>query len=289
LRHDVNEGTRVRDLDSKVAVITGAASGIGRAMVDQFLAEGMRVVLADVEQAALDGAVAELESYADRIVAVTADVSKAEDVEALATTAIERFGGVHVLCSNAGVSTFGRSWKFSLADWEWVLGVNIWGVIHGMRSFVPRFVEQGEGHIVNTSSMVGVNTATGLAPYSVSKHGVVALSEALALELQEIESGVGVSVLCPGFVRTNIGASERNKPGAKPQTKGIGKGVTDLLDQGLQPAEVAAMVSNAIKNEEFWIFTDPDMLAGVEQRMSAILESRPPSAFDFETAIRARG
>ena len=196
-----------------------------------------------------------------------------------------RFGAVHVLCNNAGVGAFGRSWELTRGR----LGVGARRQHLGRHprhaGFVPRFIaSRAEGHIVNTSSMVGVNTASGLAPYNVSKHGVVALSETLAVELEDIGSPVGVSVLCPGFVRTNIGASERNKPGVEPKPSGIGKGVTDLLDRGLQPAEVARMVSDAIKNEEFWIFTDPEMLAGVEQRMTR--HPREPSPERRSTSKR---
>jgi NAD(P)-dependent dehydrogenase (short-subunit alcohol dehydrogenase family) len=273
--------TGVQQLSGKTAVVTGGASGIGRAMVERFLAEGMSVAMADVEAAALAQAEAELEAYGDRLISVVTDVSDGDAVQALADRTVEAFGAAHVLCSNAGVSVFGRSWKFRPADWEWVLGVNLWGVIHGIRSFVPLFLEQGEGHVVNTSSMVGVSSSGGLAPYSVSKHGVVALSEALAIELDELGANVGVSVLCPGFVKTRIGESERNRPDAPPKKSGIGGDVSQLLDIGSAPAEVAELVLTAIREDRFWIFTHEEMLPGVEERLSAILEGRAPRAFDL--------
>jgi NAD(P)-dependent dehydrogenase (short-subunit alcohol dehydrogenase family) len=276
----------VQDLRGKTAVVTGAASGIGRAMVDRFLADGMQVVLADVEADALARAEVELAPQADRVRSVVTDVADGASVQALADRAIEAFGAVHLLCSNAGVSVFGRSWKFRTDDWDWVLGVNLWGVIHGIRTFVPLFLEQGEGHVVNTSSMVGVSASGGLAPYSVSKHGVVALSEALAIELRELDAPVGVSVLCPGFVRTRIGESERNRPDPPVRKKGgIGGEVTQLLDIGIPPAEVAELVLDAIKADRFWIFTHEEMLPGVEQRLTAILEGRAPEPFDLNQLL----
>lgn len=276
----------MQDLRGRVAVVTGGASGIGRALVDRFLDEGMQVVVADVEEAALAAVAADLADHAERVLTVRTDVADADSVEALAVGAVERFGAVHVLCNNAGVSTFGRSWKFRPADWEWVLGVNLWGVIHGLRSFVPRLLEQGEGHIVNTSSMVGLSTQAGLAPYSVSKHGVIALSEALDLELRDLGATVGVSVLCPGFVRTRIGESERNRPEADRRT-GIGSTVTQLLDLGSAPVDVADLVVDGIRNERFWIFTQPELLAAVELRTATILGGRRPEALDLDELLRS--
>lgn len=275
----------MQDLDGKVAVVTGGASGIGRGLVERFLAEGMQVVIADVEVAALESTIADLDRH-DHTLAVPTDVSVESSVLALADAAFDRFGAVHILCNNAGVSTFGRSWKFRTEDWAWVLGVNLWGVIHGVRAFVPRMIEQGEGHIVNTSSMVGVSTQSGLAPYSASKHAVVAFSEALDLELRDVRSGVGVSVLCPGFVRTRIGESERNRPDGR-AVSGIGDTVSGLLDAGISPADAADLVVKAIRHDQFWIFTHPEMLEAVELRSRTMLRGERPVALDLAAMVRS--
>ncbi len=275
----------MQDLDGKVAVVTGGASGIGRGLVERFLAEGMQVVIADVEVAALESTIADLDRH-DHTLAVPTDVSVESSVLALADAAFDRFGAVHILCNNAGVSTFGRSWKFRTEDWAWVLGVNLWGVIHGVRAFVPRMIEQGEGHVVNTSSMVGVSTQSGLAPYSASKHAVVAFSEALDLELRDVRSGVGVSVLCPGFVRTRIGESERNRPDGR-AVSGIGDTVSGLLDAGISPADAADLVVKAIRHDQFWIFTHPEMLEAVELRSRTMLRGERPVALDLAAMVRS--
>jgi NAD(P)-dependent dehydrogenase (short-subunit alcohol dehydrogenase family) len=276
----------MRELEGKVAVVTGGASGIGRGLVERFLAEGMQVVLADVETDALESTMTELDRR-ESTFAVQTDVSDEGSVSALAEAAFDRFGEVHILCNNAGVSTFGRSWKFRTEDWAWVLGVNLWGVIHGVRAFVPRMIEQGEGHVVNTSSMVGVTTQSGLAPYSASKHAVVAFSEALDLELREVEPGVGVSVLCPGFVRTRIGESERNRPDGRAKS-GIGDTVSGLLSAGISPAEAADLVVKAIRDEQFWIFTHPEMLEAVELRAGTMLRGERPAALDLAAMLQAQ-
>ena len=279
----------MRELNDKVAVVTGAASGIGRSLVDQFLSAGMKVALADVESDALNRSQAELREFEGRTIFVKTDVSDATAVDVLAATTIEAFGAVHVLCNNAGVSAFGRSWKFDLDEWSWVLGVNLWGVIHGIRSFMPFFLDQGKGHIVNTASMVGVTSFGGLAPYSVSKHGVVALSEALDLELQELGVDIGVSVLCPGFVRTRIGDSERNRPNIGERKSRIDGTVTELLDVGCSPESVAHLVLEAIREEQFWVFTHPEMLAAVQGRLSGMLEGYRPSQFDLTQLLSRDG
>lgn len=266
-------------LENKVAVVTGAASGIGRAMVDRFLAEGMRVVLADVEAGALAVAADELATHSDRVLAVTTDVSDADQVEVLARRALEAFGPVHLLCNNAGVTTFGPAWDFEPNDWRWVLNVNLLGVAHGIRSFVPTFIAQGEGHVVNTASMAGVATFPGLAPYTASKHAVVALSESLSLELQTIGSPVGVSVACPGFVRTRIGDSERNRPNdlASRRDAQTDAQAAQLLESGTAPEQVADAVADAVKQGRFWVFTHPEMLSAVEARMAAMLHQHDPA------------
>src|SRR5580704_858485 len=196
----------MRDLKGKVAVVTGAASGIGRAMAERFARERMRIVLADVEATPLAQAREEIGRGGVEAIAVRTDVSRWEQVEELARRTFEAFGTAHVICNNAGIGAGGASaWETSMADWEWTIGVNLWGVIHGVRAFVPRLVEQGEGHVVNTASIAGLVTVPGMAPYCVTKQGVVALSECLHHDLTIKTAGkVKVSVLCPAWVKTKI-------------------------------------------------------------------------------------
>ena len=203
----------MKDLSGKVAVVTGGASGIGRALAERFVAEGMRLVLADIEEKALAGAAEELGAAGATVVPVVTDVSKEASVMALADRAYAELGAVHVLCNNAGVATGGLSWELTEADWQWTLGVNLWGVIHGVRAFVPRMIAGGDdGHVVNTASMAGLLSAPFMGPYNASKFAVVTISEVLHHELAMTGAKVKVSVLCPGFVATQIGESDRNRP-----------------------------------------------------------------------------
>ena len=199
----------------KVAVITGAASGIGRGLAERFAAESMKIVLADVEEEALAELETDLKSKGADVLTVKMDVSNAADVENLAAYTLDAFGAVHILCNNAGVVCSRPIWEHTVADWEWVLGVNLWGVIHGIRAFVPRMLAQGDAcHIVNTASILGLIGGGGTGIYKVSKHGVVVLSEALADELAQKGANIQVHVLCPGWVRTGILDSDRNRPDA---------------------------------------------------------------------------
>src|SRR5438067_2268497 len=202
----------MKDLKGKVAVVTGGASGIGNGMATRFAEEGMKVVLADVEEGPLADAEKKLTDAGATVLAVPTDVSKGDQMDALAAKTFETFGTAHVVCNNAGVATGGPMWQLTEADWQWVLGVNLWGVIHGVRVFAGRLVEQGEGHIVNTASIAGLTSAPLMGPYDVSKHGVVTLSETLASELALHGSPVKVSVLCPGWVNTRIHEADRNRP-----------------------------------------------------------------------------
>jgi NAD(P)-dependent dehydrogenase (short-subunit alcohol dehydrogenase family) len=277
----------MKDLGGKVAVVTGGASGIGRAMAERFAAEGMKIVLADVEEVALAATATALGEAGREVLAVRTDVSKAADVEALLARTLERFGAVHVLCNNAGVASGGMSWERSAAEWEWVLGVNLWGVIHGIRTFVPRMLEQkDEAHIVNTASIAGLVSVPAMGPYCVSKHGVVTLSEVLHHELSMVSSGrVQVSVLCPGWVQTQIHASHRNRPDAvkaettAPNAAGAAmeQMVRALVNSGIQPSEIADAVLTAIREGKFYILTHPQMTGGVKIRMDDILLGRPPT------------
>ena len=278
----------MKDLKGKVAVVTGGASGIGRAMAERFAAEGMKVVLADIEEGALARAESEMLAAGATVASKRTDVSQGEEVEALARFTVDTFGAVHVLCNNAGVGVGGNSWQQTEADWEWVLGVNLWGVIHGIRAFVPIMLEQGdECHVVNTASGAGLHTRPWLAMYCASKHAVVALSECLHHELSLTGSKVKVSVLCPAVVNTRIGESERNRPDVLrnaadagvpgQQMQAMEQAFRALLATGLPPEQVAGAVVDAIKAERFYIITHEETKGRVRSRMQDILEDRSPT------------
>jgi NAD(P)-dependent dehydrogenase (short-subunit alcohol dehydrogenase family) len=241
----------------------------------------MRVAMADIEQGALDDAV---KLVGGDVIGIPTDVSKAASVDALGDSVIDAFGAVHVVCNNAGVGGGGLTQDLSAMDWEWVLGVNLFGVIHGMRVFLPMLLAQGEGHVVNTASMAGLVTAPMMGPYNASKFAVVAISETLHKELAMQGSEVGVSVLCPGWVNTNISESDRNRPvemaGEGGELGGhgpFGDIVRQLVASGMDPSEVAGLVLDAIETKRFYILTHPDMKDAVSQRVDDILEGRNPA------------
>lgn len=274
-------------LHGKVAVVTGGASGIGYAMAEQFAGEGMRVVIADVDEDAVGRAAAGLRTGGADVFDVVTDVRDARQVEALAQETVRRYGAVHVLCNNAGVSAGGLAWEIPTETWDWVLGVNLCGVIHGLRAFVPRLLEAGEGHVVNTASIAGLYPLTSSPPYSVSKFGVVALSECLHAQLKAAGSPVGVSVLCPGWVRTNIlDTSERNRPADVPEIpdsdlgRRLRRGVQRVLDAGASPADVAAKVIAAITEERFYVLPQDgeEWLSPLRSRFEEVLERRNPTS-----------
>ncbi len=255
-------------------------------MAERFAAEGMKVVLADVEQGALDEADAEMREKGATVLPVRTDVSKPEDLEQLAQRTLDAFGGVHILCNNAGVVGFsGTTWESTLKDWEWVMGVNLWGVIHGVRAFLPIMLEQdSEGHIVNTASLAGIMGGGGI--YGVTKQGVVALSESLYTELALAGAKVKVSVLCPGWVNTRIIDAGRNRPQelrntverpVDPARAAIEGTIRNLLQSGLSPEAIADQVLDAIREERLYILTHPEMSGVVRTRFDNILEQRNPT------------
>lgn len=267
-------------------MVTGAASGIGLAMAHRFVAEDMAVVLADIEEPALDEAVSGFPAGAN-VLGVVTDVSDARQVDALRDAAVDAFGAVHVVCNNAGVAGGGPVWETTLEDWRWVMGVNLWGVIHGVRSFVPLMRAQGEGHVVNTASMAGVTSPPYMGVYNVTKHGVVTLSETLFAELAIEGSDVGVSVVCPGWVNTGIGDSQRNRPADLPGAmapEGLaddGPAMREILQgflvSGLDPAEVAAQVVDAIRAKRFYVLTHPEWKSMISGRVDRIVNDQNPN------------
>lgn len=276
----------MRELKGKVAVVTGAASGIGRAMAERFAKEGMSVVLADIEEKPLAEATDAIVKSGVRAIGVRTDVSKAADVDALAARAFKDFGAVHVLCNNAGVGVGHLMWERTVADWEWALGVNQWSVIHGIRAFVPKMIAQGEGHVVNTASIAGTITAAGMGPYCAAKHAVVAMSECLHHDLQLAAGGkVKVSVLCPGWVKTNIDNSDRVRPESlkatarelAPHEQMMQGMIRAAIAGGIPASEVAERVLQAIHEEKFYIFTHPKMMGAVKKRMELMLAGENPT------------
>ena len=276
----------MQELRDRVAVVTGAASGIGLALAQRFAAEGMKVVLADVEASALRAAEEDLRGKAADLLAVEVDVAKPDDVERLARETYAAFGAAHVVCNNAGVAVMGAVHEHSLADWEWVLGVNLWGVIHGVRAFVPRMLAGGQdGHIVNTASIAGLTTSPFMSVYNVTKHGVVALSESMYKEFQASGAPIGVSVVCPGLINTNIMTSSRNRPerfaergtpgdAARAWSNALAAG----LSSGYPPSEVAEQIVQGIRDERFYIVpSQPDVTARVTARAQDILALRNPT------------
>jgi NAD(P)-dependent dehydrogenase (short-subunit alcohol dehydrogenase family) len=266
----------------KVAVVTGAASGIGLALAERFARAGVDLVLADVEQPALRAASEKIAGLGAKTLAVPTDVSDEAEVSALAAAAIDRFGAVHVVCNNAGVASLADPWFGPISAWEWVLGVNLWGVIHGIRAFLPVLAGQGEGHIVNTASIAGL--IPGVGPiYDAVKHAVVAISEDLYHAMNVAMLPVGVSVLCPGWVRTSVVQADRNWPeklGEAPPRAATAEvtvpHVQRAVDEGMAPAAVADLVADAITANRFWVFTDPRLTQIALDRWQRIAEGHNP-------------
>jgi NAD(P)-dependent dehydrogenase (short-subunit alcohol dehydrogenase family) len=287
----------MHDFEGKVAVVTGGASGIGFGMATRFAEQGMKVVLADVEEPALEAAVTRLRQAEHDVLGVVTDVSKPESVEALARKTLDAYGKVHVLCNNAGVGggAGGAIWEATLKDWQWTLGVNLWGVIYGIHTFVPIMLEQDEeGHVVNTASMAGITPSN--RPYSISKHGVVSLSEALHEGLRDRGAKVHCSCLCPGVINTNIMFGSRNRPpelinpGREQPTEREMRRSNAVhkyaVEKGMDPLEVGDMVVEAIRNEQFWILTHPDWDNIIRTRVDDILARRNPTPITTPVGIR---
>ena len=267
-----------------VAVVTGAASGIGLGLSERFAAGGMRVVMADVEEPALTKAASALADNGASVLPVVTDVSDRAAVEALRDSAVSAFGAVHVVCNNAGVGgPHGPLWECPPGEWDWVLGVNLGGVINGVRAFMPLLLSQGSAHMVNTASIFGVFAGT-LGPYGVSKHAVVALTETLHFNLRSLGvSHVGVSVLCPGAVRTNFGTSARNRPswaGPPAVRDEAGQASAERFSRlsvaGASPAEVAGIVVDGIRSRRFYILTSENRNEAVTRRGEEIVAGGPP-------------
>jgi NAD(P)-dependent dehydrogenase (short-subunit alcohol dehydrogenase family) len=276
----------MRELAGKTAFVTGGASGIGLALGRALAGAGMKVMLADIESDELAAAVESLRDLAPEVRGVVCDVADAGSVERAAAASFEAFGRVHVVCNNAGVAGGSGIDDISLDAWRWVLDVNLMGVLHGVRTFLPHIRAHGEGgHIVNTASMAGMVSGLGFSPYAASKFAVVTMSEGLAMQLAPL--GIGVTVLCPGFVRTRISESARNRPArygaarrpepASPAGQ-LAARLAELGRSGLYPRDVAAQVLHAIREDELYVFTHSEMRAEVEERFAAILAAMDRAA-----------
>lgn len=268
----------MRELAGRTAFVTGGASGIGLALGQAFAEAGMKVMLADIEGAALDTALANLRHFGSGVRGVPCDVADPASVESAANVTYEAFGNVHVVCNNAGVAVGGGIDNISLDNWRWVIDVNLMGVVHGIRSFLPHIRRHGEGgHIVNTAAMAGMNSGLGFSPYAASKFAVVAMSEGLATQLKS--QGIGVTVLCPSYVRTRISESGRNRQAgyghapaldaASPSAR-LAAEVARQVQAGIEPSQVAARVIEAICGNQLYVFTHPNMRHEVDDRFAAI-------------------
>jgi NAD(P)-dependent dehydrogenase (short-subunit alcohol dehydrogenase family) len=256
----------------RVAVVTGGGSGIGRALTLALAREGAKVVVADVDEAAMERVAREARDHGAEAVTVRTDVTELAQVQALAERAWKTFGAVHVLCNNAGVAAWGGLEKATHRDWQWVLGVNLWGVIHGIEAFVPRMIAGGQpGHIVNTASMAGLIASQGLGVYNTSKYAVVGLSETLARDLKPY--GIGVSVLCPMGVETRIRESERSRPAALRNEPGTAEAAVELIGRYLTPDTVAGMVLDAMRRGELYVITHDEGLEPLRRRFDRMQQS----------------
>jgi NAD(P)-dependent dehydrogenase (short-subunit alcohol dehydrogenase family) len=276
----------MQKFEGKVAVVTGASSGIGLGLARQCAAEGMRLVVADVDETGLGKIQSELEESGAEVFAFPTDVRRAEKVEALAHAALDAFGSVDLVFNNAGVLLSGCAWERTDDDWRWVLDVNLFGVINGVRSFMPILLDQGgPAHMVNTASVGGLMAGPFLSPYIVSKHAVVALTESIYHELAALKAQVGISVLCPGPIATGIGESERIRPADRSDTRALESEAEKEYDAllssgilaGMDPDEVGKIVFEGLRNDRFWIYTHPVYKEAIQGRMESILSGTNPA------------
>ncbi len=277
----------MKNLSGRVAVITGAGSGMGAAMARRFAGAGMKVVVSDIDAAAAEATRASLCEAGHTAIAVRTDVAKPAEVEALAEVAYEHFGAVHLLCNNAGIVPSGRQrtiWEYPLEDWQWSLGVNLMGVVHGIRSFVPRMLAQGdEGHVVTTASVAGLVSSSGSVAYGIAKEAAIRATEALYAALQERGARIGVTLLCPGLVNTGIYRSERNRPADLRPAAGMAEETPELqaiadrlYANAISPEEVADMVHQAVLDDQFYLLTTDRFDTPIRDRTEAILARRNP-------------
>ena len=267
----------MEEFEGKVAVVTGAASGIGLATATRFAREGMRVVLADIERDSLEAAVSKLQGQGHEVLGVPTDVSQWDAIQHLADQTLAAFGQVNVVHNNAGVVRAGRLEELTISDWEWVLGVDLWSVIYGVKTFLPLIREAGEGHIINTASSAGLQASPEIGPYNVAKFGVVAITETLKLELLAEESAIGASVLCPGAIATRITESERNRPDAAAETetnRRFRTSASKVVSEGRSPESVADLVVEAIRANHFWILTHPNWIDVLRKRVEGMEDGR---------------
>lgn len=265
------------DFEGRVAVVTGAASGIGLATASRFAELGMRVVLADVEKEPLARAVERLADAGHEVRGVETDVRHLDAIERLAKETLAAFGQVHIVHNNAGVVRAGRLAELSIADWEWVLAVDLWSVIYGVKTFLPLIRRAGEGHVINTASSAGLQSSPEIGPYNVAKFGVVALTETLQLELLAEKSPIGASVLCPGAIATRITESERNRPDAATETetnRRFRDSASKIVAEGHSPESVAERIVEAVRAREFWILTHPDWIDVLRKRVEGMEDGR---------------
>jgi NAD(P)-dependent dehydrogenase (short-subunit alcohol dehydrogenase family) len=285
------------EFSGKVAVVTGSANGIGLALARRFAQEQMRVVLADIEAEPLEAAETEIRAMGATALAVRTDVSRSEDVDRLAARVLDTFGSVHIICNNAGVGAAGGFiWEYSPEDWQWLLGVNLWGVIHGIRAFFPILLKQGEeAHVVNTASIAGILSGPFSGAYKASKHAVVAISEVLNAELAAINAPIRVSVLCPGGVNTRIMDAARNRPAEltkahtelSPAAQGYMDALRTMVETGMSPDDVANRVVAAIRRNDFYILPHAEFNEHIKERMNRILESaRPEPVVEKDHRVR---